>query len=522
MKGTSSAGKNLSPQQAKQILYLAPTVKWKSLCLINLIGLLLWAQTVEIESADELGGTPERRILRGNVRLRQDTILLRCEEAQITDQGDFTATGGVITYIGRSGQIQATRLLYDPVARRLTYEGNVRADFPPARLRAPQLHYERTTEMIWYEGGGTFTDTTGEIQSLRGTYDTRSGVATFAGEVRIYRQTAQAYTDTLIYESWRSYAIFPTPVVAWDTLRRDTLSARRATWDRRSGEVFLLEAAQYRDTAHILQAAAAYYAPEKDSGQAFCEVRYIARKREYLAWADTAKWVNQSLLLLDNAAALLIKDTTFIQAECIQIQDSQIHAFGTAELIRLPYRTRSDTLSYDTLRQIAHLRGNAWLTDSMMQLYAENVTIYLRERRPDSARAVGWVRLLNEADSLLGFYHQVRGDSAIAYWDTTGTLRKVSFLGKVQLLYYQSDDHRWKGVHHAKAERLHLELDSLQQPVYVRLEENPQGTFYGITPVIEAPLWLQGVYWMSADQQPFWPFVRKALPTDTQTPVPGE
>lgn len=504
------------------ILYLAAAVwvqdPWTFLRLAFLgylgIGLRSWAQTVEIESADELGGTPERRILRGNVQLRQDTIRLRCQEAEITERGDFTARGGVITYIGRAGQIQAAQLTYDPETQRLSYQGNVYASFPPAQLRAPRLHYDRLTQTAWYEGGGVFSDTTGEIHSERGSYDTRTEVATFSGRVRIFRQSAQARTDSLVYESWRSYAIFPVGVIAWDTVRRDTLLARRAEWDRRTGEVFLRDSAHYRDTSFMLWATQAYYHPEQDSGQAFCDVRYRERKKRYFAWADTAYWIRQSLILRTNAALFLTDttDTTFIQAERIWTQRETLYAAGDAELIRFPYRSRSDTLLYDTLHQSAHLRGQAWLTDATMQLYSRKITLHFRQRKPLSAHASEGVRFLTEADTFLRFYHQVVGDSAAALWDSTGTLREIYFIGRVQLLYYQSEGRRWKGAHHAYAERLYIQLDSLQQPAYARLEEKPRGTFYNIAPHIEAPLWLKGVHWMPPEKQPQYPIAQPKAP----------
>lgn len=488
---------------------------WKTAALCLLSSLHIGsAQTVDIESADELGGTPERRILRGNVQLRQDTIRLRCQEAEITERGDFIARGGVMTYIGRSGQIQAAQLTYDPETQRLTYEGSVYASFPPAQLRAPRLHYDRLTQTAWYEGGGIFSDTTGEIHSERGSYDTRTEVATFAGRVRIFRQHAQARSDTLIYESWRAYAIFPTAVVVWDTVRRDTLTARRAEWDRHTGEVFLRDSAHYRDTSFLIWATTAYYHPDRDSGQALCDVRYRERKKRYFAWADTAYWVRQTLTLQANAALLLTDttDTTFIQAERIWTQQETLYAAGTAELMRLPYRSRSDTLLYDTLRQIAHLTGQAWLTDNSMQLYGKKITLYFTQRKPQSAHASEQVRFLSEADTFLRFYHQVIGDSAAALWDSTGTLREVYFIGRVQLLYYQSEGTRWKGAHHAYAERLYIQLDSLLQPAYARLEGKPKGTFYDIAPHIEAPLWLKGVDWMPTEQQPWYPLPPPAPP----------
>lgn len=478
---------------------------------VSLSVLCLWAQTVEIENAEELGGTPERRVLRGNVRLRQDTILLLCAEAEVTEQGSFSARGGVITYIGNSGQIKAALLTYDPESRRLTYDGGVQADFPPARLKARRLHYDRTTEVVWYEGGGTFSDTTGEIRSDRGQYDTRTDVATFSGKVQLYRTTTQARTDSLIYESWRYYAIFPQRIVAWDTVRRDTLIAEKAEWNRQTGEIFLRQKAHYRDTTRLIWAEEAYYHAELDSGQALCSVHFRDRKRETFAWADTAYWIGDSLRLHGNAALLFIQppESTFLQSHILHTAPNRAYAIQNAELLHPPYLARSETLWYDTLLRVAYLHGKAWVTDSLMQLYAERISIFLKEKRPDSAYAAGEVKFLNQADSFLGFYHQATSDSAVAFWDSTGRLQKVHFVGRVQVLYYQSADRQWKGVHHAYAQQLYAELDSLQQPAYVRLEGKPHGTFYPIAPLIEAPLWIVGVKWLPPERQPTWPFSQR-------------
>lgn len=471
---------------------------------------MLFAQNVIIENADELGGTPEERILEGNVRLRQDTITLLCGRAVLTGAGSFTAEGGTLTLFGQSGRIRAARLRYDPTLRRLTYEGSVIADFPPARLQAPRLHYDREVDIVWYEGGGIFSDTTGEIHSEKATYDTRSEVATFAGQVRLFRESTQAATDTLIYEVQQAFARFPRFVQVWDTVRRDTLTAFSAAWNRHTGEVFLYEKAHYRDTARLVWAAGAYYAAEQDSGWAACDVRYQDRQGSIFGWADSAGWQRDSLILRDNAALMYIEnettDTTFLQASTIHAAGGRAYAFGQAELMRPPYYARSETLWYDTLADVAHLRGQAWLTDSLMQLYAYRIELLLRGKKPDFAFATGQVGFIWIAEPRLDFYHQVSSDSAVAMWDTNGILEKAYFWGGTQVVYYLSEGKKWRGVHYAQVQHLYAEMDSTQKPLYVRLIEKPRGVYYPIHKVMEAPLWIRGLRWMPAEEQPYFPF----------------
>ncbi|MCX7652001.1 MAG: hypothetical protein N2200_03935 [Bacteroidia bacterium] len=468
-----------------------------------------YAQVVEIENADELGGVPERRILRGHVRLRQDTLTLLCQEAVLTSDGSFTASGGVQTIFGLSGQITAATLRYDPSVRRLTYEGDVLANFPPSQLRAPLLHYDRNTETAWYEKGGILRDTTGEIHSWNGSYDTRTDIATFSGQVHVFRGTTQAHADTLIYDTRRYYATFPVPVVIRDAQRKDTLTAEFMEWNRLTGEVFLKKRATYRDTSYILSASEVYFASEQDSAIGFCDVRFRDRRGQTFAWADTAVWKNESIHLHTNASILYISaksETTFVQGEHLWTQGDSLYATGKAELISHLLRARSDTLWYDTLNHILRMHGHAWLTDSIIQLYADKVFLRLSGRKADSARVAGNAQFLSVADTFLGFFHQIVSDSAYAKWDTSGLLREISFIGKVQVVYYQSENTQWRGAHYARANKLYIQLDSLQKPAYVRLEEKPNGMVFPMKEVLSAPLWIKGVFWLPPDRQPKSPF----------------
>jgi len=470
---------------------------------------LLWAQApVLIENADELGGTPERRLLQGHVRLRQDSLVLTCDWAALTADGAFQAEGHTQTQVGTQGAVWAPRLFYDPERRQLVYEGGVRAFFPPTILTAPKLVYDRNRALIYYEGGGELQDTTGVIRSPRGYYYTTEEKATFGGGVWLERAPYRGYSDSVAYDTRTYTAYFPGPLWAADTTRSDSLYGRRATWNRLSGEVFLADSCRFWDSVRVVQAEAGYYHAERDSGWAFCRV-YYQQGGVVWAWADSASWVRDSLALRTNAALLWHQPEeipVYLQAERLSAHGTRLVAWDQAEWVQWPLRGRADTLVYDTLRQTVWLWGRVWLADTGMQMWAGAMQVRLRANRPDSAWAGGSVGLLSKADTFLWFFHQVRGDSAVARWDTLGRLASMRFWGQVEAVYYQREEARWQGGHYLQAAELQAELDSLQRPVYLRFSQRPQGTFWPATQLVKSPLWLRGLRWLPEPQRPQWPF----------------
>lgn len=531
------------------------------------VGCLLYGQasTLFIENADELGGTAERRTLRGNVVLRQDTLWLYCAEATMEEGGRFSAQGATRTQVGRIGTIYAERIAYEPSTQRLTYEGAVRAVFPPTTFTAPRLHYDRATETLFYEEGGRLQDTAGTIQSRRCTYSLPTETAYFSGQVELTRAAMRVETDSLIYSVRTGVATFPGPLWGYDTERRDSLYAGRGQVHRYTGRLTLSDSVAYWDSLRYLSAQAAYLAEGQDSGQAYCKVFYRARNGRLFAWADTATWAQKALLpltpprplartfspadthalpsegtlLLVGNAALLWREAsadtslsgfsadsswasgpadglsgrkaereaeTFLQAEQLYFSGARLWAMGEAELLQAPLAARGDTLCYDTTAQLAQLWGRAWLADTAAQLWAAAVDLRFVGRRPDSAWAAGQVRLLLRADTLLRFFHQVHSDSLIAAWNVEGTLQTLLFRQKVQLVYYQSDGPYWQGGHYLRGQSLWVELDSLQRPRYVRLSEQPVGTFWPVKTLLDSPLWIAGSRWLWPQEYPQWPF----------------
>ncbi len=470
---------------------------------------LATAQTVLIENAEELSGTDEVRYLRGAVRLRQDTIQLLCDEADLYKDNTFYARGAVRTFIGQGGTISADRLSYDASARRLTYEGRVMAAFGTTTLRTQRLTYDRQTETATYTEGGSLTDTNGTIQSLYATYHIPTSVTTFTQKVRLDHPPYQAFTDTLIYNTDRAVAIFPRPFILYNATKPETLLADRGHWERYEGVITLHDHVQWRTSEIFLRADHALYNQKADTGLATCNVLYQSRTGRGWGIADSAFWHPDTLTLKANAAAFVFteRDTVFVQSHLALLAAPRLYLIGEATFLRLPLSGSADTIVYDSLTRNLFLTGHAWLHSYPYQLFAQAVRVTLVGSTPDSLFAAGAVHTISQVDTFLGFYQQLRSDSLISRWDSTlDAFNPIQYLHKVRAIYYQSDGPHYQGAHDIlQAQSLLIALGPNRQPSYLRLQGHPQGRFIPIKMLLRQPLFLTSFQWRPHSEQPHWP-----------------
>jgi lipopolysaccharide export system protein LptA len=470
---------------------------------------LATAQTVIIENAEELSGTDEVRHLKGAVALRQDTIQLFCDEADLYQNNAFYARGAVRTLIGQSGTISSARLSYDPITRHLTYEGQVVATFGTTTLRTERLTYDRQTETASYTGGGSLTDTSGTIYSLYATYHLPTETVTFTQQVRVEHPPYQAFTDSLLYHTSTLIATFPTPFTLYNTLKPETLFAHSGQWQRQESLLTLYGQVVWRTPEIFLRADYAFYDQKADTGLAACNVFYQSRTGKGWGMADSAFWHPDTLSLKENIAAFLFteRDTAFLQSQLAFLIPPRLYLIGEAAFLRPPLSAMADTILYDTLTQNLFLFGRAWLYSHPYQLFARHVRLTLPQNTPDSLLAAGSVFTASQVDTLLRFYHQVHSDSLIAKWDSTlEAFTPIRYLHNLRAIYYQAEGSHYQGAHEIlRAHSLFLTLGPNRQPSYLRLENHPQGRFIPIKLLLTHPPFLPAFQWRPPKDQPHWP-----------------
>jgi hypothetical protein len=261
----------------------------------------------------------------------------------------------------------------------------------------------------------------------------------------------------------------------------------------------------------ILRAQFAFYDQKADTGFAACDIRYKKPKRSRLG--------HRRQRFLAPPTRSPSKTTSPPSSSQTGIRRSSratsATSFPPAPLYHRPsYHSpappsppTADTLLYDTLAQKLFLLNHAWLYSYPYQLFARQIHLTLPQQTPDSLIAAGNVFTTSEIDTLLRFYNQVRSDSLLAQWDSTlQAFSPIHYRHNLQAVYYQSDGPHYQGAHEIlKAYSLHITLGPNRQPIYLRLEKQPQGRFIPVKFLLKSPLFLPAFQWRPRPYQPQWP-----------------
>lgn len=154
----------------------------------------------------------EMRKLSGNVRLRQDDVLIYCDTAFL-DLDDAVLKGNVVIEQGDSVKIFADSALYFGVTKQSDLFGKVVLQKADRRLFTKKLHYDVGNKIATYTTGATLTNGKSQLSSRRGYYDVNVDQMYFKGNVLITDPDFTVRTDTMLFNTSTQIATFVAPTL---------------------------------------------------------------------------------------------------------------------------------------------------------------------------------------------------------------------------------------------------------------------------------------------------------------------
>lgn len=146
----------------------------------------------------DLGGEPGQLLI-GNVRVRQDSTLLRSHRAlRRTTQQTFEFVGSVLI-VERGDSLRADSVFYDRRTKIGRAHGNVYLTDGDVQVRAPSARYFTREKRARFEEGLTLTDSLAVVTSRRGTYWSDEKRADLEGDVRLEAERTTLDADSLTY-----------------------------------------------------------------------------------------------------------------------------------------------------------------------------------------------------------------------------------------------------------------------------------------------------------------------------------
>jgi lipopolysaccharide export system protein LptA len=155
---------------------------------------------------------------------------------------------------------------------------------------------------------------------------------------------------------------------------------------------------------------------------------------------------------------------------------------------------RADSLAYRRQDSLLVFYRSPILWTDANQLTGDTIAIWLSENRPDSLRVMGRSFAVEQADSIQGFFNQVKGKQLYGKFDSS-RLQWVRVEGNAESLYFVFDGPALQGLNEVFCRVLSLWMTSENKPGKIAFYDQPQGIykppqdFYGTQPALDDFAW---------------------------------
>ncbi|NBC18556.1 MAG: organic solvent tolerance protein OstA [Bacteroidetes bacterium] len=456
-------------------------VGWAGLVLLLLFGLpsaqaqdadTSRARLVDILHADSLTGqmlNGERvRQLYGDVRLRQDSTLLRAQRVvQYLERDDILFFGDVLV-IDQGDSLRADTVRYDRRTKVGRAFGRVRLSDGEVLAMAPLGRYDVDAKRADFERGVTLIDSANTLVSRMGAYWTEAKRAEFAGQVRLYGDETYLEADSLTY------------------LREDSVTTAR-------GDVFVerveVDSLRADTTARTLLFGDVVYSDDR------------VRRRRVTGRA--------LLLQLERDSTGAPSDTFIVRSDRMRTEERdslrRLIALDSVAIWQQDLSARADSVVYDRVETNDTLRfqetrlfqdPSAWSDDA--QITGDTIRVWGAGDGVDSLFVVG-AAFVARQDSATGRIQQLKGRRLVGTFPSD-SVRVFTIAPNAEAIYWLTDDEdRPDGGVRASGDRLVIRLDG-DAPRRISVMGQPQGTYYS-EDQLPQPFRLDGFIW-TPDRRP--------------------
>ncbi len=363
-------------------------------------------ELIYIEHADltrlEKNGEDELRILKGDVRMYQDSTFMFCDSARLSGN-NLVAVGNVVIVQSDTISVFGDSLVYNSVSRKAKLFNNVTLENGDDNLYTHRLDYNVGTRVASYRDTALLVSHTTKLQSLKGVYDVNQKLATFKEYVVVRDSSFDLRADSLKYNTDLLKAIFISPTeIKSDTaniycqngfydfnLKRALFAgdpqyqspstradADTMYYDQRTGDLQLLGNAYYEELEKLAKAEKILYNEKTKSSQLIGD-GYFKNKESIVEGEEI--FYDDKTGALDISGEGVIEDgSNLIQADKINYLES---GFGTLDGNVIWTDTSSQTSVFCEhaiyRKDIDYIKATSEQSRPYMQTVSEGDTMYM-------------------------------------------------------------------------------------------------------------------------------------------------
>ena len=475
---------------------------------------------IEILNTDrleyDLSITSAQRLI-GNVRLKHESALMRCDSAYLFEDQTMMAFGHVVIDQDTL-HITSDRLDYSGSDRLATLTGHVHLQDPGMELTTEALTYGMRDRIARYASGATIVSRREQntLTSRQGAYLAAAHRFIFSGDVRLRHPERSIDADTLHYTTTSGIAEFYGPTRI--TQGTAVMWTERGSYDTRKERGRFTRAGRVIDGTQELRGDSLHYDKRTGVGLAWGHVSVIDTANDMVVHGDVGQHFQRDgrsmitgqaelIMLLGTDSLFLHADSLFAAAD--SLGGKQVRAHRHVRFFKPDMQGVCDTMTYVERDSLITLVGDPFLWSGADQISGRAVSIALRDGKAHRLHVEKDALLANSVDSLvtdsaIAFFDQVTGTRITGYF-ANNELARVVAAGNSRTMYFAKEKdkdgtERTTGMNRVDCSRIELALNA-GKVHSVSFITKPDATLYPLAKAPREEMRMKGFVW-KADVRP--------------------
>lgn len=410
---------------------------------------------------------PGAALLTGNVRVRQEGLVLTCNKAYYYENENYVkAFGNVQMVQGDTLFLNSKYGEYSGNSRQAYATGDVIMRSPESTLTTDVINFDRNSQEAYYNQKGTITNAENTLVSDKGRYFINKKMFQFRSAVTITNPKYVIKTNHLDYytNSGHSYLYGPSTI----TSKENYIYTEKGFYNTKKNTGHFLNKSYIKYNDRLIKGDSLFYNRNKEFASATNNVKITDSINKGVVRGHYAEIYKQkdSLFITKHAVAvsLVDKDSVYIHAKKLLITGPEgnrvLRGFKDARFFKKDLTGKCDSIHSDTKKALTKLINNPviWNFDNQMTGDIMNLIGNNKTQKLDSLKVLNNAFLISK-DTIGTGYNQVKGQNLYGKFRDS-KLYECDIIKNTEVIYFmRNDDKELIGINKNVSSKINLTLD---------------------------------------------------------------
>ena len=426
---------------------------------------------IDIENADfsdvNQEEIPDAVLLRGNVRVRHEGVVLTCNTAYFFQKENYIKAFGEVQMVqGDTLFLNSKYAEYNGEVKQAYATGNVVMRSPESTLVSDTINFDRNTQEAFYNSYGTITSKENTLKSKAGRYYANQKKFRFLTAVTITNPKYVIKSNHLDYytNSGHAYLFGPSTI----TSDQNYIYTEKGFYDTKKNLAHFVRKSYIKYNDRLIKGDSLYYDRNREFASATNNVKITDSLNKGVIKGHYAELYKQkdSMFVTRRAVAINVvdNDSVYIHGKKMMVTGKTgsriIRAFNNVRFFKKDMSGKCDSIHSDQKTGLTKLIKNPvlWnfenqMTGDVMHLIGNNETEKL-----DSLKVLNNAFIVSK-DTLSGGYNQVKGQNLYGKF-VDSKLKEVDLIKNTEVIYYmRNDENELIGINKSVSSKINMILD---------------------------------------------------------------